>query len=325
MERKNPFSSIYKQCNASSNMEKNDWQKENVSVPRLLDIELTNCCNMHCRMCPVGTGVMKRTKGFMSDRVFERILEDVKEFHIPAVRLIRWGEPTLHPKFFEYGEKLKSGRVMVHFNTNGLLLNEESIRKIVELKIDSMKFSFQGIDKLTYEEMRDGGDDLELLNIIKMTYQIRGDKEFPYISVTTSTTYESDEDIVRFKSMIRAYCDEVSVGKTKMQHVDVQAMGMSEERRKIYENYVDQDNVMARHIEVCPEVWDKLSINWDGSVSACCQDYDNLMVVGNILESSLKDIFNGLKELQYREILKYSDYNKLPLCKYCFEYIPLKK
>ena len=60
-------------------------------------------------------------------------------------------------------------------------------------------------------------------------------------------------------------------------------------------------------------------------MSACCQDYDNLMVVGNILESSLKDIFNGLKELQYREILKYSDYNKLPLCKYCFEYIPLKK
>lgn len=208
MKRVNPFSSIYKESNALSNIEKYNRQKEKVSLPRLLDVELTNCCNMHCRMCPVGTGTMKRKRGFMNDRVFERILEDIKEFHIPAVRLIRWGEPTLHPMFFEYVGKLKSVGVMVHFNTNGLLLYEESIRKIVEMKIDSMKFSFQGIDKMTYEEMRDGGNYSELLNIIKKTYQIRGDRKFPYISVTTSTTYESDEDILRFKNMIRTYCDE---------------------------------------------------------------------------------------------------------------------
>lgn len=110
-----------------------------------------------------------------------------------------------------------------------------------------------------------------------------------------------------------------------MEHVDVESMGLPEERRKIYERYVERDNVMMCHMKVCPEVWDKLSVNWDGSVSACCQDYDDLMIVGNILESNLKDIFNGMEELKYREILKDSDYDKLPLCKHCFEYIPLKR
>lgn len=78
-------------------------------------------------------------------------------------------------------------------------------------------------------------------------------------------------------------------------------------------------------MSVCPEIWDKLSINWDGSVSACCSDYDNIMIVGNIMENDLREIFNGAKEKKFREVLKDDNYDKLPLCKDCYEYISLIK
>lgn len=45
---------------------------------------------------------------------------------------------------------LKSQGVLLHFNTNGLHLDDEMISKIIESGIDSIKFSFQGIDELTY-------------------------------------------------------------------------------------------------------------------------------------------------------------------------------
>lgn len=324
MKRINPFVELYKQCNASSNAERyHTLNADSAALPLYLDVELTNYCNLHCNMCPVGMGEMKRSKGFMNDDVFERVLDNIKRYHIRGVRFIRWGEPTLHPRFLDYAERLKKIGVLVHFNTNGLLLDDDMMEKIVDIGIDSVKFSFQGIDDLTYGEMRKGGSYSQLLDTIKTMHNIRGGGII-YISITTSTTYESDEEIMRFKEEVRPYCDEVTVGRTKMQHVDIEQMELSKERKKIYENYIKEDKGNMRRMSVCPEIWNKLSINWDGSVSACCQDYDDMMLVGNIMETDLQAIFMGEQEKYYREILKNSAYDKLRLCQNCYEYIALK-
>lgn len=325
MERINPFIKIYQQCNGSTNIEKyNALSSVSSAVPIYLDVELTNCCNIQCNMCPVGVGTMKRAKGIMSDEVFHAILSNIRKYHIQAVRLIRWGEPTLHPHFIDWIRRLKQEHVLVHFNTNGLLLDEELIEKIISSGLDSIKFSFQGINDQTYSEMRSGGSYAQLLTNIKTMYRMRGDRQTPYISVSTSTTYESPEEIAHFKAEVGPYCDEVNAGKTKMLHVDLEHMNLSAERRKVYEQFMSEDHGYTSHMAVCPEIWDKLSINWDGSVSACCQDYDNMMLVGNILENDLPEIFMGAKEKHYREILKNGDYDKLALCQNCYEYIPLK-
>lgn len=326
MERINPFIKIYKQCNGSTNIEKYQALDAATSaVPIYLDVELTNCCNIKCNMCPVGVGSMKRNKGFMSDETFAKLLDNIRKYPIQGVRLIRWGEPTLHPHFLDWIEELKQAGVLVHFNTNGLLLDEEMSRRLISTEIDSVKFSFQGIDDLTYSEMRNGGSYSQLFNNIKTLYEMRGEKEAPYISITTSTTYESPEEIEHFKNTVRPYCDEVNVGRTKMQHVDIDLMNLPDERRKIYEDYMNSDNGYMSRMPVCPEIWDKLSINWDGSVSACCQDYDNIMLVGNIHEQDIPEIFLGAREKQYRDILKNDNYDKLSLCQNCYEYISLKR
>lgn len=223
------------------------------------------------------------------------------------------------------GGVLKREGVLVHFNTNGLLLDEKMIEKIIDIEIDSVKFSFQGIDNQTYGEMRNGGSYFQLFNTIKMMYKMRSNRKTPYISISTTTTYESEEEIESFKKAVSPYCDEVNVGKTKMTHVDIAHMNLSEERREIYQHFIKAEKGSMQHMPVCQEIWDKLSINWDGSVSACCQDYDNIMLAGNILENDLQEIFMGEREKSYREILKNSDYDKLSLCSNCYEYIPLKR
>ena len=222
------------------------------------------------------------------------------------------------------GGGLKREGVLVHFNTNGLLLKEETIKKIIDLKIDSIKFSFQGIDDMTYSEMRRGGSYTKLIDTMKIMYKMRGDGDKPFISVSTSTTYEGEEEIIRFKEEISRYCDEVNVGKTLLEHVDIMHIGLTEERQQIYEQFIKEKPWNVSRPAACPEIWDKLSINWDGSVSACCADYNNMMIVGNILENDLQELFCGEKEMQYREILKKDNYDILPLCKNCYEYIPLK-
>lgn len=116
MQRINPFFDIYKQCNGLTNLEKYKLLGSNKKLtPIYLDVELTNCCNIRCNMCPVGAGVMQRKKGFMNDDVFYRIVEDIKRYHIQGVRFIRWGEPMLHPQFLEWGGVFEAGRCIGAF------------------------------------------------------------------------------------------------------------------------------------------------------------------------------------------------------------------
>jgi radical SAM protein with 4Fe4S-binding SPASM domain len=43
----------------------------------------------------------------------------------------------------------------------------------------------------------------------------------------------------------------------------------------------------------CDWPWRNTVINWDGSVSVCCGDFDPQNEVGNVFRQSLKDIWNS--------------------------------
>ena len=62
---------------------------------------------------------MLRPKGFMSDEVVDALIANVKKYHIRGVRFIRWGEPTLHPKYIDIIKRVKDAGSLVHINTNG--------------------------------------------------------------------------------------------------------------------------------------------------------------------------------------------------------------
>lgn len=76
-------------------------------------------------------------------------------------------------------------------------------------------------------------------------------------------------------------------------------------------SYIKNDNIEMQRMSVCLGIWDKLSIDWDGSVSACNSNHDNMMLVGNILKNDLMEIFHGEREKSYRDILKDNRYERL--------------
>lgn len=324
--RINSFVDIYKKCNSGSNKEKYiNYMKNDSKCPAYIDVELTNCCNINCYMCPVGTKTMHRKQGFMSLETVEQICKEAKKEAIQGIRLVRWGEPTLHPQFLEILEQFKNTGKAVHFNTNGILLNQEKIEKIIALEIDSIKFSFQGVDKYSYEEMRSGSSWDTLLNNIKLTNHKRGNKEKPYIQISTTITDETTEQLDKFKEMISSLCDYFNIGNTELSYLDLDKMGLSQDRKEKFLELREKESLKKRHLKVCPEVFDKLSINWDGTVTACCSDYDNQLIIGDLKSASLKEIFQNEKMEQIRKIICDGNYDDIPLCKHCYEYIELRK
>lgn len=324
--RENPLLGIYKICNNGTNVDKyNRIVKHELELPRYLDVELTNCCNFRCCFCPTGTKSIKRPKGFMQDEVVDALIENVKKYHIPAVRFIRWGEPTLHPKYLDIIEKVKQTGSLIHINTNGSLITDEQIQKMVDMQLDSIKISFQGADEGTYNEMREGGDYNRLLQKVRRLHEIRGERELPYIQISTTLTRETVEQIESFKNDIEEYCDYYNVGYTQLTHLNVENMNIDNQEKKKIRELQEYEKNNHKYICTCPEAFDKLSINWNGDVTLCCSDYDNFMIVGNILDMDLRQIFISEEADKYRKIVLSGEWSKIKCCSNCYEIISTHK
>lgn len=265
---------------------------------------------------------MQRMRGEMPMNVVEALADNIRKFKILGVRFIRWGEPTLHPKYIEIMDKVKKAGALVHLNTNGSLLDETQIRSLINIHLDSIKFSFQGADEGTYNEMREGGDYLKLLKTIKLFHEMRGSKNYPFIQVSTTLTTENKEQVENFKNDVQNYCDYYNIGYTKLGLLNVYSMKISDEEKNKLAQLQKSQAVTKKYIDVCTEAFDKLSINWNGDVTLCCSDYDNFMIVGNILDNNIKQIFNSNAAKIYREIILKKQYGKIKCCSNCYQYIP---
>lgn len=233
-----------------------------------------------------------RKQGFMSSGVFEKVLLECSRYGT-AIRFVRWGEPLLHPWLLVFVRMVKSKGLLCHINTNGYFCDDQFISEIIKIPLDSIKFSFQGTDRQTYKEWRGKDIFVYLEKMLAHLYAKR--KTYPYIQIGTTVTDDSDKKIAQFKERMGKICDEVTVGKTR-NIIAGEEKGCNPE---------------------CPEIFDKLSINWDGSVSACCSDYDNFMIVGDVKKERLKDIWVGEKINYYRKMLLDQRWGELQLCRMC--------
>lgn len=75
----------------------------------------------------------------------------------------------------------------------------------------------------------------------------------------------------------------------------------------------------APRLPCCPEVYNKLLIHSDGDVSACCNDGEKQMLVGNLHNETLQEIWLGEKIERYRELIASEKHWGLPLCKDCYD------
>lgn len=310
----NPFQPVYEACNAG----KSKAKLANLpAFPRLIDVEMTNTCNFRCLMCPTGNFSQKREKGFMADEVFYKILEEIRSHKTP-LRFIRWGEPLTHPRILDYIRACHDADVLTHINTNGSKMSDDMMDALLNIPLDSLKFSFQGVDRKSYAEMRNIDFYDDLTKTIRGLYEKRGARLRPFIQVSTTITYEDKETVSKFKAALGPYCDSLNVGRTVLEYVDLNAVRLRPHELEELKRLKQLESVIKVHPE-CPEVFDKLSINWDGKVTACCMDSDNVMVVGDIREQTLIDIWTSDIMTQYRKILADMRHDDLPLCKSCYD------
>ena len=156
------------------------WLKQKLDAigsPSLdwIQVETTTHCNSDCIYCPHTIQHSLWEKRHMSIELFDRIVPYLK--YTDLIYLQGWGEPLLNPHIFELIETGKKLGKRVGFTTNGMLLTEKSIGKLLDLGLDIISISLAGATALTHNRIRRGTDFEKIITNLKRLSRIKSEKK----------------------------------------------------------------------------------------------------------------------------------------------------
>lgn len=108
-------------------------------------VEVSSACMGKCSYCPQNSQADMWRVRHISAETFSRLWPLFKL--CLQVHLQGWGEPLLHPRFFDFVALAKKAGCHVSTTSCGLIMNEEIATKLVASKIDLIAFSLAGTDK----------------------------------------------------------------------------------------------------------------------------------------------------------------------------------
>ncbi len=152
-------------------------QLDKIGSPTLdwVQVEVTTHCNGACIYCPHTLMKNRWTGKQMSIDLFHKLLPFLK--YTDMVYLQGWGEPLLNNDIFEMIRICKDQGKCVGFTTNGVLLNEDTIRKLVDLELDIIGISLAGTTATTHNQIRKGTDFNKLVSNLELLCKIKTERK----------------------------------------------------------------------------------------------------------------------------------------------------
>ena len=267
-----------------------------LSTPFLLYVDPSSACNFSCQFCPTGhrdlLDASEYTRSVMKLELFEKLIKDLEAFPEPlkVMRMNKIGEPLLNKKLPTMISLAKgSGWVRyVDLATNAALFSPELLTRLIEAGLDRLNVSLEGVSQEQYaKHAKVDIDFARLVENIRWLYAHRGDCE---VTIKIPGNYLTPEDKQRFFDMFGNYCDRIFVEELAPiwpefdveQRAGVDTQGQTGQYRH-----------SLQEKDVCTYIFYAMAVNADGTVSACCPDWDQKLIVGDSKRDSLRDIWNS--------------------------------
>jgi len=280
------------------------------NFPKKVQIETTNACNARCLMCPLK--IMQRSVGYMEMGLFKKIIDEISHQKLRRLILHIMGEPLLHPQIFEMVKyiKQKNPKQEVEFSTNASLLDTKMSEKVIESGLDIINLSVDASTKEVYEKVRINLDyDTTMINIrrfLELLEKSEGKK--PLAKIQLIKLPENQNEWENFRKEWEEFAKNRSYINLYIKEMGDWAGYLKKERSRGKNFYIKA---------CCDAPFDSLDIFWNGDCSFCCLDYDGKLLVGNVKNKSIKEIWKGNKINAYRDKFIKNKYSNIPLCSMC--------
>ncbi|MFO7710529.1 MAG: radical SAM protein [Candidatus Woesearchaeota archaeon] len=315
--------------------------------PVEVKISIIRDCNNRCIMCGHWQDP-KRKEKIITLENFKRLVNDLKELGIKKVR-ITGGEPLLHPDLFEMIRSVKEQDLFIEICTNGILVTEEMAKKLVSAGVDQVSISLDAGDESLHDRIRGNKGAFE--RSVQAFRHLRKHDSFLKLHCNTVIMNENYRNLDKLVELAEDIgISHITLAPLKMYISQLEKLKLTKEQQeefyfKIYpslkekarqvrinvtpiliEGDTDQqlkaftEELFGEYIYnryYCFKPLRRFDIKSDGSVLPCCGLLDDDLIMGNINQQSIIDIWNSEKYRQYRLSTKIPRHEQ---CRYCATY-----
>lgn len=268
------------------------------AFPIHLDLEATSRCNLRCTFCDKLPLLGPEGLGDMDFGLFTRILDEAGAHGLASLKLSYRGEPLLHPRLADMVAYAKGKGVLdVYCNTNGMLLTEAKARALIEAGLDRISVSVEGTDPVAFERERVGARFDVVMRRLDDLLALRERLGVAHPRVRVQTVRLPGLDLEAYARFWSAHADETAA-------VDF----------KIVE---DRRTALVHDGFACPQLWQRMTVEWDGTVLACNNDDFRRLSPGNAARRSIRDCWLDPDVVRARELHQQGRSHEVAACDGC--------
>lgn len=279
------------------------WRLPYAQRPRCIQLETVTKCNARCEFCPQNEIV--RDPARMPEATWKKIVDDTRGWGV-TYRPFLTNEPFVDKRMPEIVRYIKENdpTARVEFNTNGELVTEELGAALLAAGVDIMRFSIDGLSRQTYEPSRLGVDFDKVMARTQRFLELwdeGGYRDRVFTEVRMIEVPENRHEIEAYREFWGPRCSEVLITQLYQWPWTGQA----------------REDVVRKP---CLKVLDEMFFYSNGNATICCWDVHERAVIGNVLERSVAEIWEGYAAGCLRALLDDGRRDLIQLCSRCNAY-----
>lgn len=263
-------------------------------MPSVINLELTNRCNLRCVFCDHSSLEGKMRPGEMKTSLLVKLLNEVSGLNIYELGVVGLGEPLLDTNLGQHLDeisKFKNKFVRISLNSNGTLMDANKAGLIIGSAVNLVTFSINATSKAVYKKLM--GKDLFLKVIDNIKFFIeerhrhnRMDMKISIQCISSSLNNESD-----LRRLFSDYLDDsVIIYNRRVFNKPAVEKG-GKDLVIVY-----KPDFSTRH--PCWSLYDRVYIDINGNVYPCtigndCYRESSALCIGNANNDELAGIFNN--------------------------------
>lgn len=278
-----------------------------LKTPFLLYLDPSSLCNFKCQFCPMGhsqiTENLEYKRQIMDFDLFKKTIDSLSDFedNIKVLRMNKIGEPLMNKKIVQMVDYAKKcGKIdYIDFATNAGLLTQEISLGLTQAGLNRLNISIEGVSDEHYKKFCSSKVNFNnLVENIKFLYKNKKNTE---IVIKIPSNYITKQEQEEFMQIFGNYCDRIFVENLTSIWPNFDINKVSNVLKIEEKNQYEKE---AKDRNVCSYIFYSMVINASGTVSACCPDWEEKLVIGDLHNNSLYEIWNSekLKSLQLQHL-----------------------
>lgn len=290
-------------------------------TPYALFIDPCSLCNFRCKFCAMQAADVELPfkKQLMPMELYRKVIDDAAAFpdRLKMLRLAQYGEPLLHPEFPEMVRYAKQKGIaeFIETVTNGSKLNPQLNEQLIESGLDRIRISIEEISGEGYRQMSGVNIDFDqLLFNIKDLYErsVRAGGTCEVYVKTVDAAVGTKEKEETFYRLFGDICHKIWID-----HIVPVWAGWDEIGNQFELQQAGVHGQIPREAKVCPFPFYSPSIAPDGIVTVCCSDWQRKLVIGDLKQQSLSDVWSGEPLRTFWIDMLSGNRNKYEMCARC--------